>query len=72
MKIFRHEKFGGNLELDNYEELESLYREGKLHPMDLKKGTAEALDDILKPVRKHFGKGKPKELYEMVKANVTR
>ena len=40
--------------------------------MDLKKGTTEALDEILAPVRKHFEKGKAKELYELVKANVTR
>ncbi len=70
--IERPSKFGGNLELHNYAELEKIYREGKLHPMDLKKGTAEALDEILAPVRKHFDHGKAKELYEIVRANVTR
>ncbi len=71
-KIERPSKFGGNLEINSYSELEKIYKEGKLHPMDLKKGTTEALDDILKPVRKHFNSGKPKKLYEHVKANVTR
>ncbi len=71
--IERPAKFGGNLELHNYAELESIYKEGKLHPMDLKKGTAEAIDEILAPVRKHFEKGKAKELYEIVKkAQITR
>ena len=65
--IERPQKFGGNLQIDSYEELESLFREGKLHPMDLKKETVEALDEILKPVRKHFEKGRAKKLYEMVK-----
>ncbi|HIJ97500.1 TPA: tyrosine--tRNA ligase [archaeon] len=70
--IERPSKFGGNLAIHEYKELENIYREGKLHPMDLKKETAEALDDVLKPVRKHFNSGKPKKLYEHVKANVTR
>lgn len=66
--IERPQKFGGNLELNNYSELENIFREGKLHPMDLKKGTAEALDEILAPVRKHFEKGRAKELCETVKS----
>lgn len=70
--IERPAKFGGNLAIHEYKELEDIYREGKLHPMDLKKGTAEALDDLLTPVRKHFEKGKAKTLYEHVKANVSR
>ncbi|HIJ98600.1 TPA: tyrosine--tRNA ligase [archaeon] len=71
--IERPQKFGGNLELQSYGELENIYKEGKLHPMDLKKGTIEALDEILAPARKHFEKGKAKELYEIVKrAEITR
>jgi tyrosyl-tRNA synthetase len=65
--IKRPAKFGGNLEIQNYAELEKLYSAGKLHPMDLKNATSEVMDKILAPVRKHFEKGKAKELYEIVK-----
>jgi len=65
--IKRPVKFGGNLEIQDYGELEKVYVAGKLHPLDLKNATAEVLDDILAPVRKHFEKGKAKELYEAVR-----
>jgi len=65
--IKRPAKFGGDLEIHDYDELEKLYSGGKLHPMDLKNATSEVLDGILAPVRKHFEKGKAKELYEIVK-----
>ncbi|MBI3413621.1 MAG: tyrosine--tRNA ligase [Candidatus Aenigmarchaeota archaeon] len=71
--VERPSKFGGDLEIQKYEEVENAFREGKLHPLDLKKGTIRALDEILAPVRKHFEKGRAKELYEFVKsAQVTR
>ena len=65
--IKRPVKFGGDLEIQDYAELEKLYSGGKLHPMDLKNATSEVLDGILAPVRKHFEKGKAKELYEIVR-----
>jgi tyrosyl-tRNA synthetase len=63
-----------SLEVRSYGELEKAYREGSLHPADLKKETVEILDEILKPVRSHFEKDKKaKELYETVKkAVITR
>ncbi len=71
--IERSSKFGGDLEIHNYEDLETEFKNGRLHPMDLKKETVEALDEILDPVRKHFEKGKAKELYDIVKnAQITR
>jgi len=74
MVFKRPSKFGGKLEVQSYEELERVYREGKLHPMDLKAGTADALDDIVRPIREHFEKNKKaRELYEVVKqTQVTR
>jgi tyrosyl-tRNA synthetase len=60
-----------DLEVQNYEQLEKTYREGELHPADLKKETIEVLDEILKPIREHFEKNKKaKELYELVKNSV--
>ncbi len=52
--IDRPEKFGGRLEFTSYEELESTYVEGKLHPMDLKIGVAKALSEQLQGAREYF------------------
>ena len=52
MKISRLDKFGGNLEIRNYEELERIYLQGKLHPMDLKGAIAGELEKIIAPIRK--------------------
>jgi len=71
--VSRPEKFGGDMEIDSYETLENLYSSGKLHPADLKPATAEEINKILEPVRKHFEKSKPKKLLETVKsAKITR
>ncbi|MEM4239951.1 MAG: tyrosine--tRNA ligase [Candidatus Woesearchaeota archaeon] len=71
--IERPEKFGGKLILNGFEELSKEYSTGKLHPQDLKKAVASAIDSYLEPVRKHFSRGKPKELLEQVKSfDVTR
>ena len=73
MKIERPEKFGGNTEYNSFADLEKDYLEGKLHPMDLKSGTANSINALLEPVRKHFRKGKAKNLLEQVEAmKVTR
>jgi tyrosyl-tRNA synthetase len=73
LMIPRPEKFGGDINLKSFEELEKAYATGKLHPMDLKKAVAAAIDSYLEPVRKHFSRGKPKELLEKVKSfDVTR
>ncbi len=49
--IKRPEKFGGNLEIESYSQLELLYKEGKLHPVDLKNTVSNELIEILKPIR---------------------
>lgn len=74
IKIIRPEKFGGNLEIKNYEELEKIYVEGRLHPLDLKNATAFYLNEMIEPVRKHFETNKKaKALYEEVKKySITR
>lgn len=61
IRIERPEKFGGNLEFHSYDELERTYLSGKLHPMDLKNGTAAALAEVLAPTREYF-QNKPENL----------
>jgi len=59
--IDRPEKFGGPVSYGSYEELTSSYFDGKLHPMDLKKGAAEGLILCLAPIKAYFDK-KPENL----------
>ncbi len=54
--IPRPEKWGGDLSINSYEKLESIYAKGELHPMDLKAAVAEELIRILKPVRDYAEK----------------
>ena len=72
--IERPAKFGGPIQLQNFEELESTYAEGKLHPMDLKNGVATELADILEPVRRYFANNnEAKDCLETVRqAKITR
>ena len=55
--IERPQKFGGNLELHSFEELENAYIKG-LHPLDLKNSVADAMAKILEPSRRYFEKNK--------------
>ncbi len=73
IKIIRSEKFGGNIEL-GYIELERQFREGKVHPSDLKAAVIFYLNDMIQPIRKYFETNKKaKELYEEVKKySITR
>jgi tyrosyl-tRNA synthetase len=71
--VERPSKFGGELRLKGFDELAAAYAAGKLHPQDLKKAVAAVLNELLEPVRKHFSKGKPKQLLEQVQGfDVTR
>ena len=73
LKIERPAKWGGDLEFKSYTELENAFAKKEVHPMDLKQSVAIKIDELIKPVRKHFEKGKAKELLEQVKGfQVTR
>jgi len=74
IEIKRQEKFGGDLVIENYAEMEKLYREGKIHPMDLKNSVAYYINEMIKPVREKFEKdSKLKKLLETIKGfEVTR
>ncbi|WFO75664.1 tyrosine--tRNA ligase [Desulfurococcaceae archaeon MEX13E-LK6-19] len=72
--VDRPAKYGGPLTIHSYEELEKLYKEGKLHPADLKNATAEALIKMLEPVRKKILEDREaRELLEtLMHAKITR
>lgn len=74
LKIERPEKFGGNLEIQTYDELMKCYADKSLHPMDLKATVIKLLDQLLQPVRKHFEENpEAKKLLETVRSyQVTR
>ena len=54
LTIKRDEKWGGDLNYKNYEDLEKDYAEKKLHPMDLKNAVADWLIEKLAPAREYF------------------
>jgi tyrosyl-tRNA synthetase len=74
LTIKREAKYGGLLEFKSYNELEQAYRNGIVHPLDLKIAVAEALNEIIDPIRKYFENNeKAYKLYEVVrKFEVTR
>lgn len=74
ISIKRPEKFGGNLTIGSYQELEDVYASGALHPMDLKNAVAENLNLLLDPVRKKLhGDKRVMKMYEEIQGfTVTR
>ncbi|MBN2067819.1 MAG: tyrosine--tRNA ligase [Candidatus Diapherotrites archaeon] len=73
MRVERPSKFGGDVSFNSIGDLEAAFASGDLHPMDLKNATSSYLNEMLEPVRKHFSKGKAKELLERVEdLKVTR
>lgn len=53
LHIKRADKFGGDLRIKSYGELERLYSKGDIHPMDLKNTVTEYLEKIIAPIRKN-------------------
>jgi tyrosyl-tRNA synthetase len=72
--IERPEKYGGNVELNSYDELVQKFESKEIHPMDLKNAVAKYIDELIVPVRVHFEKDeKAKKLLEKVKSfKITR
>ncbi|MFX0061351.1 MAG: tyrosine--tRNA ligase [Candidatus Hermodarchaeota archaeon] len=62
--IERSEKFGGDIEFFSYSELETSFLNKELHPLDLKKGVAQKIIDLLEPARRHFNQPKIKKMKE--------
>ncbi|MEM2873965.1 MAG: tyrosine--tRNA ligase [Candidatus Nanoarchaeia archaeon] len=73
LTIERPKRFGGTIHFDDYKEMESIFAKGELHPVDLKAAVANALIDILKPIREHFAKPKFHEMmHELEKLTISR
>jgi tyrosyl-tRNA synthetase len=72
LRITRKEEHGGDIEFTAYEDLESAYASGEVHPMDLKNAVTEELITLLAPVREHFAKpdiaAKREELDQVLKS----
>jgi tyrosyl-tRNA synthetase len=74
MKVDRPQKYGGPVFFESYDHLEQAFRDGQLHPADLKAAVAVYLNEMVKPIRTHFQKNKKaKKLYDFVKKqDITR
>jgi tyrosyl-tRNA synthetase len=74
LRVERPVKYGGAIDFTSYAELEDAFRKGELHPADLKKGVADALETMVAPIRVHFEKDpSARRLFESVEsAEVTR
>ena len=71
LEVERTAKYGGDLAVESYAELERLYVSGSLHPLDLKGAVAESLVRILEPVRSYF-KQHPENLEKIRNLQLTR
>jgi tyrosyl-tRNA synthetase len=69
--VDRPAKYGGSTTFTKVEELENQYRQGKVHPLDLKNAVAENLITILEPVRAEFHEH-PELLRKMEQMEITR
>jgi tyrosyl-tRNA synthetase len=65
--IERPEKYGGDVEIESYDELEEMFVKGEIHPMDLKGATAIYVNRILDPIRRYFEKH-PENIERFMKA----
>jgi tyrosyl-tRNA synthetase len=71
LEIERPAKYGGNIRFERYEDIESAYARGELHPQDLKNGVAKSLSDRLEGVRREFVKDS-ELLRRITKMEITR
>ena len=71
LTIDRPAKYGGPIEFGTFEEVADAYASKSLHPMDLKKGAADAVNSLLEPVRKYF-ESHPENLDKVKALSITR
>ena len=65
MKVVRPEKFGGNIEYSDYNQLKTDFVEKKLHPTDLKQTVGNYLVEIISPIREKLNLDE--ELFDAIK-----
>ncbi|MCX6709660.1 MAG: tyrosine--tRNA ligase [Candidatus Woesearchaeota archaeon] len=53
-RIERTEKYGGNIEVGSYSELEKKYVSGEIYPLDLKNAVTSYLEKIIAPIRANW------------------
>ncbi len=72
--IERPEKYGGSVILNSYDNLEKLFANKEIHPLDIKQTAVKLLNELLQPVREHFkNDGHAHELLKKVQSyQVTR
>ncbi|KAI0463212.1 Tyrosine--tRNA ligase cytoplasmic [Komagataella kurtzmanii] len=56
--IDRPEKYGGPVDYSSFEELKQAFKDEKLAPPDLKSGVADAINELLLPIREEFANNK--------------
>lgn len=71
LEIERPAKYGGDVIFNSFEELAKEYESGELHPLDMKRGIADSVIKLLKPVREYFDEN-PENLEKMRNLRVTR
>ena len=52
--IERPDEYGGNVVYDDYDDLEADFVDGELHPADLKPSAAEAIAELISPIREQL------------------
>jgi len=74
LNIDRPRKYGGSINVDSFRDLCLKYEAGEIHPLDLKKATATALNRKLAPVRTYFkDNSEARELYNnLTKSTISR
>ncbi len=68
IKISKEARFGGDIEINDFVELEQVFQSGGLHPMDLKNAVADILVDILKPARERFNNSDSQQLIDLIRS----
>lgn len=62
--INRPERWGGDIKVTSYEELQAKFEAKEIHPMDLKAKVAEEIILLLKPAREHFAQEEVNNKYK--------
>ncbi|MDH7475870.1 MAG: tyrosine--tRNA ligase [Microgenomates group bacterium] len=72
--IERPQKFGGNVTLNSFQDLERKFVNKEIHPLDLKTTAVNLIDRLIAPVRRHFEENpEARELLKKVRSyQVTR